>query len=61
VVQLRLLKRNGDISVKRNGVYGGMGVGKIFPRGEIVDFSRGFKSGEMTLYPLETKKTTYFC
>ena len=42
-----------------------MGVGRIFPGGALVDFSkrfslRGGKSGEICFLPLETKKTTFF-
>jgi len=46
-----------------------MGVGRSFSRGVqlIVDFSRGSQkiifqggSGEISFYPLDTKKTTFF-
>jgi len=44
-----------------------MGVGRIFSREEIAafsrgnqkDFSRGANTGEISFYPLKTKKTTF--
>ena len=42
-----------------------MGVGRIFSRGGTCGFfqnlSMGAKSGEICFFPLETKKTTFFC
>jgi len=46
-----------------------VGVGRIFSRGVqsgifpgiAKDFSRGAKDGEISFYPMETKKTTFFC
>jgi len=45
---------------------GDMGVGKIFCRGGALGdfykiFPRGAESGEICCFPLETKKTTFFC
>jgi len=38
-----------------------MGVGRIFSRGGKRGFFwRGAKCGEISLFPLETKKTTFF-
>jgi len=43
---------------------------EFYPRGAILDFSRGSqinffmgggKSGENSLYPVKTKKTSFFC
>jgi len=42
-----------------------MGVGRIFSRGALGDFSKiflgGAKSGKICFFPLETKKATIFC
>jgi len=47
-----------------------MGFGKIFSRGAIVRFARGWahaffqewvNSGEMSFYQLETNRQTFFC
>ena len=42
-----------------------MGVGRIFPGGAAGGFfqnlSREGKSGEICFFPLEIKKTTFFC
>ena len=42
-----------------------MGVGKILSRGAtkgfFQNFCRGDQSGEICFFPLETKKTTFFC
>ena len=37
-----------------------MRVGRIFTRGEIVDFFQGVQSGAISFYFLQTKKTTFF-
>jgi len=41
-----------------------MGVGRIFSRRALLDFSKiflwGAKSGEICFLPLETKKTAFF-
>jgi len=47
-----------------------MGVGRIFFRGEVVDFSGGSQQiffmgwgnhGEISFYPFETRRKTIFC
>jgi len=49
-----------DMFAAINNLPSTMGVGKIFSRGALGDFSRGgAKSGEIWFFPLETRKTTF--
>jgi len=55
------------LSIQKKGMMPSMGVGRIFSRGwpkadfpgVAKDFSMAGQNGEISFYPLETKKTTF--
>jgi len=51
------------LAIKASLNYGGMGFGRIFSRkgGNCGFVQGGGKGGEILFYPIETKKTTFFC